>query len=62
MRIEVLNSDQYAGFSKQQAIERHDYKMAIEASYSMVAGECGCRKKNAGNVSEQSSRKDAVHL
>ena len=28
MRIEALNSDRYVGFSKQQAIERHDYKMA----------------------------------
>ena len=28
LRIEALNSDQYVGFNKQQAIERHDYKMA----------------------------------
>ena len=28
LQIEALNSDQYVGFNKQQAIERHDYKMA----------------------------------
>ena len=28
--IEALNSDQYVGFNKQQAIERHDIKWQIK--------------------------------
>ena len=30
LRIEALNSDQYVGFNKQQAIERHDIKWQIK--------------------------------